>query len=495
VRTTVMVVVFLVLVPLSAVRAEKPRVSEATQECISCHESLHPGIVGDWRKSRHARTTPAEALEKKKIERRISAAKVPEKLAGVVVGCAECHGLNPGSHRDTFDHNEKKIHVVVSPQDCATCHPEEAEQFTKNIMSWARVNLVENKLYQSLLKAINGVQSFKNMRTTIAAPDAKTNADSCYHCHGTEIKVTGKHGKDTDYGEMEFPILSGWPNQGVGRMNPDGSKGSCTACHTRHDFSIEMARKPYTCSQCHKGPDVPAYPAYGVSKHGNLFFAMNRHWNMTAVPWTVGKDLTAPTCAVCHVSLLVDGDGDTVATRTHQMNDRLPWRVLGLIYSHPHPKSPNTSLIRNQDGQQLPTTFAGVEASEFLIGPKEMKARRERMQKVCRSCHSEDWVKGHWAVFENTIKTTNKMTHTATEIMLRAWKEGVADRTTGLFDEAMEKKWVQQWLFYGNSTRFASAMLGADYGVYAEGRWYLAKNVQELLDRLKLLIGLKKRKP
>jgi hypothetical protein len=104
-------------------------------------------------------------------------------------------------------------------------------------------------------------------------------------------------------------------------------------------------------------------------------------------------------------------------------------------------------------------------------------------------------VKGHWAVFENTIKTTNKMTHTATEIMLRAWKEGVADKTTGLFDEAMEKKWVQQWLFYGNSTRFASAMLGADYGVYAEGRWYLAKNVQELLDRLKLLIGLKKKKP
>jgi hypothetical protein len=61
-----------------------------------------------------------------------------------------------------------------------------------------------------------------------------------------------------------------------------------------------------------------------------------------------------------------------------------------------------------------------------------------------------------------------------------------------IFNEAIEKKWVEQWLFYANSTRFASAMAGADYGVFANGRWYLSKNLQEMMDWLEFkLQGLK----
>jgi hypothetical protein len=52
-------------------------VSEATEECISCHASASPGIVAGWRKSRHARITPTESLKKPQIERRVSAEKVP----------------------------------------------------------------------------------------------------------------------------------------------------------------------------------------------------------------------------------------------------------------------------------------------------------------------------------------------------------------------------------------------------------------------------------
>ena len=51
-----------------------------------------------------------------------------------------------------------------------------------------------------------------------------------------------------------------------------------------------------------KGPDVPAYPVYAVSKHGNIFDAMKSHWDFDAVPWVAGKHFTAPTCATCHVS-------------------------------------------------------------------------------------------------------------------------------------------------------------------------------------------------
>jgi len=487
-RLGVMVAIAAAICSLCCGSAEETVVSEATKECISCHESIHPGIVADWRRSRHSRTTPAQAIQKPKLQKRVSAGKAPDNLSGVVVGCAECHTLNADSHKDTFEHNEKKVHVVVSPKDCSTCHPDETDQFGKNLMSWARVNLLANELYQSLIKSINGLQSVAGINTMLSPPDDLTNADSCLQCHGTAIQVKGKETRDTDQGEMEFPLLSGWPNQGVGRLNPDGSQGCCTACHTRHQFGIEMARKPYTCSQCHKGPDVPAFRAYEVSKHGNIASSLGREWKFNEVPWKVGKDFSAPTCAACHMSLLVNGDGETVAERTHQVNDRLPWRILGLIYAHPHTKSPNTSKVRNRDGQPLPTTFSGEPAAEYLIGPQDMTSRRETLQKVCLSCHSREWVQGHWARLENTIKTTNEMTRTATDIMLKAWKEKVADDKESLFDEAIEKKWVEQWLFYANSTRFASAMMGTDYGVFAEGRWYMSKNIQEMLDRFKLLL-------
>jgi hydroxylamine dehydrogenase len=465
-------------------------VSQDTESCIECHASLHPGIVAEWKKSRHALITPEEALKRSSLERRISVEKVPEKLAKNKVGCAECHTLNPESHKDTFEHNDYRVHSVVSPQDCATCHASEVGEYGKNLMAHAYANLVENPVYQDLAGAINGIQSFSKMKTTLNAPDERTSADSCLYCHGTKVQVIGMRKVNTDVGEMEIPLLSGWPNQGVGRLNPDGSKGSCAACHTRHQFSIKMARKPYTCAECHKGPDVPAYAVYKVSKHGNIYSALEKEWDFTAVPWRVGKDFTAPTCATCHVSLLINDTGDIVAKRTHEMNNRLPWRIFGLIYAHPHPKSPSTFLIKNKAGLPLPTELTGEPVAEFLIDEKEQDRRLQNLKKVCLSCHGSGWVNGHFSLLENTIRTTNEMTLTATKIVLSAWEEGVAsglEQKDSIFNEAIEKKWVEQWLFYANSTRFASAMAGADYGAFANGRWYLSKNIQEMLD----LIGCK----
>lgn len=471
------------------VLAQETPLSPLSEECIGCHSTTTPAMVADWKKSRHAKVTPVEALKKPELQRRVSAEKIPETFMGVAVGCAECHMLNPDTHRDTFKHNEQKVHLTVTPRDCATCHSTEVTQYEKNIMSHARSNLVNNPVFLSLEKSVNGTQFFKDMKTTVAEPDDKTKADSCYMCHGTAVEVKGMQARETDAGEMEFPVLTGWPNQGVGRFNPDGSKGSCSACHPRHQFAIQMARKPYTCSKCHKGVDVPAYQAYSVSVHGVLFYGLRDEWNFTEVPWTVGKDFVAPTCSVCHVSLLVSPGGDVVAKRTHQMSDRLPWRVLGLVYAHAHPKSPDTSIIRNRDGQPLPTTLDGVPAADYLISPEEQNERRHTLQKVCLACHSRDWVNGHWERFENTIQTSNEMTKTATQIMQKAWDDELADNKISLFDEAIEKQWVEQWLFFGNSTRFASAMVGADYGVFSDGRWSMSKNIQQMLDHLKFLKG------
>ncbi len=472
---------------LQPATAQNAPISDLSQDCISCHSTVTPAIVDDWKRSRHSSTSPRQAMAKPELSRRMSARNVPESLGDKAVGCAECHTINASAHKDTFEHNDQKVHLLVTPKDCSTCHPSEVEQYAGNTMSHARGNLINNKIYQGLATEINGVQTFKNSRLSTKLPDEKTSEESCLHCHGTAVEVKGLENRETDFGEMEFPVLTGWPNQGVGRSNPDDSLGCCTSCHTRHQFSIKMARKPYTCSQCHKGPDVPAYKAYSVSKHGNIFSSMEKEWDFSEVPWTVGKDFTAPTCAACHVSLVVNSDGKVVSQRTHRMNERFPWRILGLVYAHPYPKSADTSIIVNADGQQLPTTLSGNNASKFLIGESEMAARTEAFKKVCLSCHAKQWVDGHWERFENTIKTTNEMTLASTQVLQEAWAKGAAN-PANIFDEPIEKMWTEQWLFFANATRFASAMMGADYGVFANGRWSMSKNLRDMADHLSFLL-------
>lgn len=488
-KMIILYVLFCIFIPETGNCTDKPAVSNATQQCLGCHSIFHPGIVEDWKKSRHSKTTPQKAMTVKEPGRKVSSPSVSDALKSVVVGCAECHTQNPDAHADTFSHNGFDVHVVVSPEDCASCHSQERAQYGRNIMSHAWKNLAENKVYVALKESITGNPVRKSGKIVFEPPNALTDAETCFNCHGTKLKVTGFEIRDTDVGNLEFPKIAGWPNQGVGRINTDGSLGACTSCHNRHSFSIEMARKPHTCKQCHKGPDVPAYQVYEVSKHGNIFSSKNAYWDFKAVPWTVGKDFTAPTCATCHISLLTNTDGGIVAQRTHQMTDRLSNRIFGLIYAHRQPKNPDTTIIRNKTGLALPTDFDGSQASQYLIDDKEYQKRQGTMQAICLSCHSKPWVDGHWVRYENTIKTTNAAILSATEIMQEIWKKGYAsglDRKSNPFDEGIERKWMGIWLFDANNIRFAAAMAGGgDYGVFAEGRYPLSTSIVEMNEWLK----------
>jgi hypothetical protein len=379
---------------------------------------------------------------------------------------------------------------VVSPDDCAVCHAVEASQYSRNIMSRAHGNLKGNALYQDLERNILGMPERAGAGLSFRDPDADAEAQGCLYCHGTKLAVTGTATRETDLGEMTFPIIEGWPNQGVGRVNLDGSLGSCSACHTRHAFSIETARKPYTCKECHVGPDVPVYKVYSSSKHGNIFHSVGDEWDFEPVPWTVGQDFTAPTCAVCHVSLVVKPDGDVVAERSHQMNDRIAWRIFGLVYSHAHPMNPNTTIIRNKDGLPLPTALDGTPAAEFLIDESERAQRRDKMKAVCLSCHGTSWVGEHFERYETTHETTNAATRIATGMLLDAWSRGHARGPSAgesPFDESVEQMWMDVWLFYANSIRFTSAMGGGgDYAVFADGHYAVAKRIKELREWLEL---------
>ncbi len=467
--------------------------SAQTKQCIGCHKQYTPGIVYDWLRSRHSKYSPDEGMKRSELEKRISAKSVADNLKSVVVGCFECHGLNTDKHQDSFSHFGNKINVVVSPNDCAVCHPEEVKQYKGTKKYHAYGNLMNNPVYHALAVTSTGLVTYENGKLLQKSPSDKTLNETCLGCHGTEVKVKGMKKIKSSMGDLEIsvPDLTNWPNQGVGRINPDDSLGACSSCHPRHEFSIEMARKPYTCAQCHLEPDVPAYNVYKESKHGNIYESIGENkWNFEAVPWKIGKDFNAPTCATCHNSLVVRPDGKVIAERTHDFSERLWVRIFGLIYTHPQPKSGDTTIIKNADGLPLPVTFTGKLAEEYLISKSEAEKRMKKMKNVCSSCHNTDWIDGHFSKMDNTIKETDEMTKAATLLLVDAWNKGLADNKNP-FDEPIERKWVQQWLFYGNSTRYSSAMSGApDYATFKYGWWELTKNLQEM----KSYFGEKKEK-
>lgn len=490
-KKTVFTVLF-VFAPAVLHAGEAP-VGNETKSCLGCHEGATPGIVLDWRSSRHSRTAPDEAVKKPSLERRVSAKNIPEGLMGKAVGCYECHGLNPDGHADNFSHFGFGINVVVSPADCRTCHPDEVAQYGESKKAHAVGNLDKNPVYHTLVESVIGEKEVEGLRITSKKPSAYTRQEACFACHGTDIKVRGMKSVDTAMGAIRVPDLANWPNQGVGRINPDGSRGACTPCHARHAFSLEVARKPHTCGQCHLEPDVPAYNVYMESKHGNIYASKKREWDFDAVPWKLGKDFTAPTCAACHVSLIAKPDGSVLAGRSHDFASRLWVRIFGLIYTHPQPKKGDTSIIRNADGLPLPTTFAGEPASKFLIGPEERQKRMARMASVCKGCHATSWVEAHFNKMDNTLAETDRMTLAATKIITRAWDEGLADNANP-FDEALERKWIKQWLFYGNTARYASAMTGAqDYVAFKYGWWGLTTNLQQMLDHIETKLKLREK--
>lgn len=477
-----------------------PAISPETEECLGCHSELHPGIVESWKDGRHSHVTPAQALAKDKLSRRISTEVIDEKLLNTVVGCYECHSLNTDKHADAFEHNGYTINIVVSPDDCAVCHKTEVEEYAENMMSQAYGNLMNNAVYKDLKKTITGHYGMNEGDFVLTDNNDFTDKDACLYCHGTKITVDGTITKDTDFGELTFPNLKGWPNQGVGRINPDGSKGSCTSCHPRHDFTIVTARKPATCAECHKGPDVPAYKVYEASKHGNIYNSIGDKFNFDTVPWEIGKDFTSPTCATCHASLIVDHNITVISERTHKFNDRLAWRIFGAPYAHPHPISADISNIKNKDGLPLSTELNSDPVSEFLIDEEEMAARNSRMQKICKACHSTSWVEGHFAQLDNSIKETNAMIVVGTNILVQAWASGYAKglpQQSNIFDEAIERDWTSLWLFYANSIRFSSAMGGGgDYGVFANGRYQMTETLLKMHDWIKTqdMINNKKKK-
>ena len=224
--------------------ASKPPVkkiplSKETLACLECHqESATPAATKQWAGSRHA-------------------------TAGV--GCYECHNAAKTSPT-AFDHNGFSITVLVSPRDCGRCHAKETKEFEAS--HHAKAGEILGSLDNVLGELTEGIPA--------------ANA-GCKQCHGGVVKVVGP-------GKLDAAT---WPNTGIGRINPDGSRGSCSACHSRHAFSSSVARQPENCGKCHLGPDHPQAEIYNESKHGIAYRAKIGEMNLDSKSWVLGRT-TAP---------------------------------------------------------------------------------------------------------------------------------------------------------------------------------------------------------
>ena len=228
-----------------------------------------------------------------------------------------------------------------------------------------------------------------------------------------------------------------WPNTGIGRLNPDGSRGSCSACHLRHNFSRAQARAPENCGRCHLGPDHPQKEVYDESKHGIAFYANRSRFEpmMEEKEWIPGRDFRAGP----DLHSLPHGPDQEPAAyprrwRAHQL-DAAP-AGLG--------EDRRGGAQGRQPGEELGASAQGHEGTS-----------------VDPATHTE-WVENWYVQYDNAVELYNdKFGRPSTELFKMAGAEGLL--TSVQFDEELEFTYFFLWHHEGRRARHGVAMMGPDY--------------------------------
>ncbi|MEO5361770.1 MAG: hydroxylamine oxidoreductase [Nitrospirota bacterium] len=404
--------------------------SKESQACVACHSNTTSNIYAHWGRSKHFRGN---------------------------VGCYECHMKKKGEP-GAFEHNGATISVIVSPKDCGKCHAKEYDEFANSHHS--KAGRIMGSLDNILADVAEGNAGMKTEGFPMGVSAAAVNG--CWQCHGSVIKVN----KD---GKLD-PAT--WPNTGMGRVNPDGSEGSCSACHQRHEFSVAQARQPENCGKCHMGPDHPQIEIYVESKHGINYYANKDRMNLESNKWIVGEDYTAaPTCATCHMSATKD------MPVTHNVGLRIKWNNRPAQLKQAH----ETDLVWG-----LP--------SGKITGDMRMA----NMKKVCVSCHSVSFTEAFYTQYEAQMqlysekwaKPGEKLYKKATDVL-----KAVKGNEYASFANKIDYTWFELWHHEGRRVRHAASMQAPDYTQW-HGNYDLARNwYGSYVPEIKEVIEMGKKSP
>ncbi|MBF0591265.1 MAG: hydroxylamine oxidoreductase [Nitrospirae bacterium] len=434
IKKLVVLLVFLlatVAVAYAEMKLEIPKeLSKESQACVACHSTTTTGIYQQWGKSKHFRAN---------------------------VGCYECHVANK-EDKDAFEHNGATIAIIVSPKDCSKCHSKEFDEFENSHHS--KAGRIMGSMDNIIADVAEGNSAMKTEGFPMGVSAAAVNG--CWQCHGSVVKVN-KGGKLDP---------ATWPNTGIGRVNPDGSEGSCSACHQRHEFSAAQSRQPENCGKCHMGPDHPQIEIYTESKHGINYYANKDKMNLDSNKWIVGEDYSAaPTCATCHMSATKD------MPVTHNVGLRIKWNNRPAQLKQAHETDLSWGL-----------------ASGKITGDMRMA----NMKQVCVSCHNVNFTNSFYIQYEAQLqlysekwaKPGEKLFNKATEVL-----KAVQGKEYALFSNKIDYTWFEEWHHQGRRARHGASMQAPDYTQW-HGNYELANNwYGSFVPELKEVIEMGKKSP
>lgn len=384
-----------------------PKLSDESAACDECHAQQTPAIVQQWGASKHYRGN---------------------------VGCFECHAAKAGT-AGAYEHNGYSIHTIVTPAECARCHEREAAEFQAS--RHAKAAEILGSLDNTLAEVVEGNAAFHGGSALLV--------NGCQQCHGSAVKVD-KDGR---------PTPDTWPNTGIGRINLDGSRGSCSACHQRHTFSAAQARYPDTCGKCHLGPDHPQREIYQESKHGISFAANAGTINIDRPKWVVGEDYSVgPTCATCHMSATPDQGV------THNVGDRISWN-----------NRPEISIRSDLADARL-----------GLPNPIPWEKRRAAMKDVCGACHAPAFADSFYTQYDGLVELYDEKFGAPGKAIFDALKQGgLAGEVP--FAQKIDWTWFELWHHEGRRARHGASMQGPDYthwhGLYEVAKAFYSEFIPE----------------
>jgi hydroxylamine dehydrogenase len=332
--------------PAPRLRTDIPRGEQDPKACATCHRRMNPTIVAQFESSGMGRAgvqNPAVVYPVKQLT------------------CADCHGTN---HDVIMAHQGR-----VPETTCGTCHPQIYKDHVVDAghsygpgpgdlgINWER-NI--------------GIPHYKQM-------PRKVMEMGCDPCHAQAGATDDKYWSAEQNKYIDSSSLR--------------IRNGCIACHSRHAFNLEEARKPEACYTCHMGPDHPNYEAYMSSKHGSIYAARGKDWNwnlpMAQATWET------PTCAYCHM-MYVNDDGSRVSS--HNMTRKIIWGM----------------GVQPATGQ----------LADITITP-ENQAKRTEMVKVCLVCHSEDKARGYLESADAHKLAGDALVIEARDILSRLYTDGL----------------------------------------------------------------------
>jgi hydroxylamine dehydrogenase len=460
-----------VLFPAPAWAAEAPKLEPATpaqnKACTDCHRKNSPALVMEWERSKHAKNQ---------------------------VGCLDCHGAEP-TRIGAWRHEGEWISTLVTPRDCAQCHEPEAEQFSRS--HHAKAGEIMASLDNVLAEKVAGLPG--NIADAV---------NGCWQCHGSVIrfKLDAK-GEIVRSGKEGRPVLDAdtWPNSGIGRLNPDGSKGSCHACHSRHSFEAKLSRSPENCGKCHLGPDHPQAEIYDESKHGIAFHANRDKMALDKTSWVLGKDYSAaPTCATCHLGSYMTTNGVKTAN-SHDVGERISWTLRPVVSTKLNmvvftdgfkDDYPETKKLP-KPGDEVATSETSVEKGKMVSKSVTRKVarivtwqeRRSAMAGACLNCHSAGFVDGFYSQFDSLVTLYNdKFARPAQALMNDLTADGALNPKAP-FEHTVQWVFWELWHHEGRRARHGASMMGPDYthwhGMYEVSKHFYEKFLPAVVEAAK----------